>query len=79
MRRSSARCSPGASATWKTSRRVILTLIGTDAFSSTAGELRYDFQGGDCYLQVDTNGDAVSDYMIRLVGVTTLDSDFFFL
>lgn len=51
--------------------------IGTSAFHNVAGELRYEVVGGDAYVMGDTNGDAVADFMIHLVYVTSLSaSDF---
>lgn len=44
------------------------TFIGKDAFSGTAGELRFKFDGGDTIVQVDVDGDAQIDMSIRLTG-----------
>lgn len=46
--------------------------VGTTAFSSTAGELRYQVIAGNTYVSGDVNGDAAADFMIRLDGVQTL-------
>ena len=51
--------------------------IGMDAFTGTAGELRFEWSGGDTYVSGDWNGDAVADFMIRLDGLEALQaSDF---
>jgi Ca2+-binding RTX toxin-like protein len=51
--------------------------IGAAAFSGTAGELRYGFDGTDTWLQADTNGDSAADFEIMLTGpVTPLAGDF---
>lgn len=53
------------------------TLIGSGAFSGTAGELRRLFDGVDSWLQADTDGDAAADFEIMLSGqVTPLAADF---
>jgi Ca2+-binding RTX toxin-like protein len=58
------------------------SLIGTAAFSNTAGELRYDLinnvSGPDyTIVSLDVNGDGVADSQITLVGLVTLTvSDF---
>jgi Ca2+-binding RTX toxin-like protein len=58
--------------------------IGGSIFTKTAGELRYTPQvtlNGESYilLQGDTNGDGKVDFMIKLLGVTSLQStDFFY-
>lgn len=45
------------------------TYIGIAAFSGTAGELRWEFGGnGDTIVELDVDGDAVSDMAIRLIG-----------
>ena len=48
--------------------------IGTDAFGSTAGELRYEQISGATYLSGDTDGDGSADFMIRIDGLHTLAS-----
>jgi Ca2+-binding RTX toxin-like protein len=42
--------------------------IGTNAFSNTAGELRYEQISGNTYLTGDTNGDGLADFMIKVDG-----------
>jgi Ca2+-binding RTX toxin-like protein len=44
------------------------TYIGTAAFSGAAGELRWDFDGTDTWLQGDVNGDGAADFEIVLTG-----------
>jgi len=51
--------------------------IGGDAFSGTAGELRFEYDGTYTWVQADLNGDAVSDMEVRLTGdLTLMASDF---
>jgi Ca2+-binding RTX toxin-like protein len=53
------------------------SFIGTTAFSNTAGELRYAFDGTDTRLQADIDGDGLADFEIVLSGaVTPLAGDF---
>jgi hypothetical protein len=44
------------------------TFIGTAAFGGTAGEIRYEGQGGVTYVEGDTTGDGVADFSIALDG-----------
>lgn len=44
------------------------SFIGNSAFSSTAGELRYDTVGSDTVVQGDINGDGVADFELVLNG-----------
>jgi Ca2+-binding RTX toxin-like protein len=48
--------------------------IGTSAFSNIAGELRYEQISGNTYVEGDTNGDGLADFMIKLDGLHTLVS-----
>lgn len=51
--------------------------VGTSAFSGTAGELRYHFDGTDTWVQGDINGDSAADFEILLSGaVTPVATDF---
>ncbi len=53
------------------------SFVGSSAFSSTAGELRYYFDGTDTWVQGDINGDAAADFEIMLSGtVTPVATDF---
>jgi Ca2+-binding RTX toxin-like protein len=55
------------------------TFIGSNAFSNTAGELRFQHEGADTLIQGDTNGDGVADIEILLqatAGVAPVNSDF---
>ncbi len=51
--------------------------IGSDAFSNTAGELRAYKSGGDNYVEGDTNGDGIADFVI-VTNVLVHESDFIF-
>ncbi|HTU10401.1 MAG TPA: calcium-binding protein [Allosphingosinicella sp.] len=53
--------------------------IGTAAFSGTAGELRYQDDGTDTWVQADTNGDGMADFEIALTGVLVLTATDFIL
>jgi Ca2+-binding RTX toxin-like protein len=48
------------------------SFIGTGAFSNTAGQLRYEQISGNTYVEGDTNGDGIADFMIKLDGLHTL-------
>jgi Ca2+-binding RTX toxin-like protein len=53
--------------------------IGTAAFSGTAGELRYYFDGTDTWIQGDHTGDGVADFEILLLGSLSLFASDFYL
>lgn len=53
--------------------------IGTNAFSSTRGELRYRFDLSDTVIELDMSGDGVADYIIILTGTMALTADNFVL
>ena len=55
------------------------TFIGTAAFSSTAGELRYEQGGAFTLVTGDTDGDGNADFAIRLDGLVTLTGGDFVL
>ncbi|MGR3711117.1 MAG: M10 family metallopeptidase C-terminal domain-containing protein [Alterinioella nitratireducens] len=58
-------------------RNNAFTFVGTDAFSNTAGELRYENRGANTYVYGDTDGDGVADLEIRIDGIFVLeDADF---
>jgi Ca2+-binding RTX toxin-like protein len=46
--------------------------VGTNAFSHTAGELRYEQISGNTYVEGDMNGDGIADFMIKLDGLHAL-------
>jgi Ca2+-binding RTX toxin-like protein len=53
------------------------TFLGDKSFSKSAGELRFELRSGLLSLQADTDGDGNADFVIRLVGVSTLsETDF---
>ncbi|MGD9863017.1 MAG: calcium-binding protein [Pseudodonghicola sp.] len=54
-------------------------LIGTDAFSGTAGELRIWKARGDTHVAGDVNGDGIADFRITLSGKINLVVDDFLL
>ena len=52
------------------------TFIGTAAFSGVAGEVRFQAQGtANTMVYIDSDGDMIADYAIRLTGVLDLTSD----
>ena len=53
--------------------------MGTNAFDGHAGELRYEQISGDTYVEGDTNGDGIADFMVRVDGLHTLTSGDFAL
>jgi len=53
--------------------------IGKNAFSGQAGELRFFVYQGNTYVSADINGDAVTDFSIRLDGIVNLTSSDFIL
>jgi serralysin len=57
------------------------TVIGGAAFSHTAGELRGFQSGGDWFIEGDTNGDGVADFVVQLTlqGPTPLGAGDFLL
>jgi Ca2+-binding RTX toxin-like protein len=55
------------------------TFIGTAAFSSAEGELRFEYVGGNTFVQGDTNGDGVADFTIQLTGLHALQASDFLL
>jgi Ca2+-binding RTX toxin-like protein len=53
--------------------------IGTDAFSGTAGEVRYYHAGGDTYIEMQTGTSVDVEGVIRLEGLHTPDAGWFVL
>ncbi|QZH74141.1 MAG: hypothetical protein JY451_10355 [Erythrobacter sp.] len=53
--------------------------IGSDAFSGTAGELRWEHVGSNTMIFMDVDGDALADYAIRLDGTINLAETSFIL
>ncbi|MDZ5461437.1 beta strand repeat-containing protein [Azohydromonas lata] len=53
--------------------------IGLNAFTKTAGQLRYANSGGNTFVYGDVNGDGVADIGIKLIGTHTLSADNFML
>ena len=47
------------------------TMIGINAFSKVAGQLRYDVIGADTIMQGDVNGDGIVDFELQLTGAHT--------
>jgi Ca2+-binding RTX toxin-like protein len=48
------------------------SFLGTGAFTGEAGQLRYAVVDGNIFVQGDTDGDQVADFLIRLDGLPTL-------
>jgi len=57
----------------------VFHFIEGDAFGHAAGELRFKQSGGDTYVFGDVNGDAKSDFAIKLDGLVTLAATDFIL
>jgi len=58
----------------------VFTFIGGARFSATAGELRSQtLSSGDTYVYGDTNGDRLTDFVLRLDGAVTLSAASFLL
>lgn len=55
------------------------TWLGTKAFTGQAGQLHYEVQGGNAYVSGDVNGDGKADFVIALLGVTSLQASDFVL
>jgi Ca2+-binding RTX toxin-like protein len=56
------------------------TFLGDQPFSKpSAGQLRFELRSGLLSLQADMNGDGHADFVIRLVGVSTLAEEDFIL
>jgi serralysin len=45
------------------------SFLGTDGFSHAAGQVRFVQAGGETQVQVDVNGDGLTDLLIRLTGL----------
>lgn len=56
-----------------------MTFIGTGAFSSTAGELRYQFEDGNTFVQGDMDGNGQADLVLELNGEIALVNEDFVL
>ena len=54
-------------------------LIGTEAFSGDAGELRYEHSDGNTLVEGDVNGDGVADFVIQVAGLVNFNSGDFLL
>jgi Ca2+-binding RTX toxin-like protein len=55
------------------------TFIDTAAFSGNPGEINYFYDGGDTYIQLQTDASPDVEGMIRLVGIHTPDASWFML
>jgi len=55
------------------------SFVGSGAFSGTAGELRVEQIDGNTFVQGDTNGDGIADFMIRVDGLQSLQASDFIL
>jgi serralysin len=48
------------------------TFIGNQAFHKVAGELHYTIEGGNTWVEGDTNGNGKADFTVRLIGSIAL-------
>ncbi len=55
------------------------TFIGAEAFSHTAGEVRFVADAAGTNVYIDANGDGLADAGVRLLGVASLTSTDFVL
>lgn len=55
------------------------TFIGADAFTGTAGQIRYLHAGKNTFVEGDTDGDGAADFVIRLDGLIDLTAADFVL
>ncbi|MDO9338728.1 MAG: hypothetical protein Q7T61_20240 [Caulobacter sp.] len=55
------------------------SFIGTGAFTSTAGQLRYEFDGTDTHVFGDVDGDGTADFELLINGAQTLTAAKFLL
>ncbi len=55
------------------------SFIGTGAFTSVAGQLRYEFDGVDTHVFGDVNGDGAADFEVLINGAHTLTTARFLL
>lgn len=62
-----------------TSGNQAFSFVGTNAFSSTAGELRYGAAGANTLVEGDVDGDGAADFSILLKGTYSLGSGDFSL
>jgi len=53
--------------------------VGAGAFTGTAGELRAEQIDGNTFVQGDTNGDGIADFVIRVDGLQALTGSDFIL
>ena len=57
----------------------VFSFIGTGAFTSVAGQLRYEFDGVDTHVFGDVNGDGAADFEVLINGAHTLTAARFLL
>ena len=53
--------------------------LGTGAFTHVAGQLHYATVGADLMVSGDVNGDGVSDFQFKVLGLSSLQASDFFL
>lgn len=63
----------------RTAANDAFTLIGSEAFSKVAGELRYQQSAGDTFVLGDLNGDGKADFSIRFDAAISFTSGYFLL
>jgi Ca2+-binding RTX toxin-like protein len=55
------------------------SFLGTGAFTSAPGEVRYSVSGGDVIVRIDTDGDSAAEMVILVKGLTALSAADFIL
>ena len=53
--------------------------IGTAAFGSVAGQIRFEQAGGNTFVEIDIDGNGVADEVVRIDGLVTLTGSDFLL
>lgn len=69
----------GIDANGKIAGNQAFSFVGSEQFSKTAGELRFEKTASDAFVYGDVDGDGVADFAILVAGNTSLLKDYFIL
>lgn len=69
----------GIDANSKAAGNQAFSFVGSDPFSKTAGELRFEKTASDAFIYGDVDGDGVADFAILVSGNPSLLKDYFIL